>query len=176
MTPEEFREAERRKMRLQADIAARRNSLITMVPRSIPQSAGVVRSDDLPGKFDKATADANNAAALKYLYNAGNQFGPQSLNTLEATGQIMDPFNQLKLYPQVSNSPFTKALNARAANLNADDMHRIGMVDPREYAAAGPSVLNDEASRYAQVEDFMDLKMRTDIWKELVKLLMKRDD
>jgi len=154
LSAEDFREAERKKMRLQASIAARRNSLITMVPRSIPQSAGVVpRPDDLPGKFDKATADANNAAALKYLENAGNQFGPQSLNTLEATGQIMDPFNQLNLYPQVANSPFTKALGVRAANLTADDMHRTGMVDPKEHAAAGPSVLNDEAPGYAQVED-----------------------
>ena len=151
LSAEDFREAERKKMRLQASIAARRNSLITMVPRSIPQSAGVVpRPDDLPGR---ATADANNAAALKYLENAGNQFGPQSLNTLEATGQIMDPFNQLNLYPQVANSPFTKALNARADNLTADDMHRTGMVDPKEHAAAGPSVLNDEAPGYAQVED-----------------------
>ena len=123
-------------MRLQASIAARRNSLITMVPRSIPQSAGVVpRPDDLPGR---ATADANNAAALKYLENAGTQFGPQSLQSL-------------------ANSPFTKALNARAANLTADDMHRTGMVDSKEHAAAGPSVLNDEAPGYAQVEDLGDL-------------------
>jgi len=42
MTPEEFREAERRKMRLQADIAARRNSLMTMgTPPQIPTMRGI---------------------------------------------------------------------------------------------------------------------------------------
>ncbi len=57
MTPEEFRKAERRKMRLQADIAARRNSLMTVVPHLIPRSAGVVpRPADLPGR---AAADAS---------------------------------------------------------------------------------------------------------------------
>ena len=120
MTPEEFREAERRKMRLQADIAARRNSLMTMGNASI-----VPRPDELPSKFDKAVADANNAAALKHLENSGNEFGPQSLNTLAAKGLIMDPFNSLNLYPQVTSSPFTKALNTRAANLTADDQHRV---------------------------------------------------
>jgi len=122
LSAKEFRDIERRKMRLQADIAARRNSLMTMGNASI-----VPRPDDLPSKFDKAVADANNAAALKYLENSGNEFGPQSLNTLAAKGQIMDPFNSLNLYPQVTSSPFTKALNTRAANLTADDQYRVGL-------------------------------------------------
>ena len=122
LSAKEFRDIERRKMRLQADIAARRNSLMTMGNASI-----VPRPDDLPSKFDKAVADANNAAALKYLENSGNEFGPQSLNTLAAKGLIMDPFNSLNLYPQVTSSPFTKALNTRAANLTADDQYRVGL-------------------------------------------------
>jgi len=141
LSAKEFRDIERRKMRLQADIAARRNSLMTMGNASI-----VPRPDELPSKFDKAVADANNAAALKHLENSGNEFGPQSLNTLAAKGLIMDPFNSLNLYPQVTSSPFTKALNTRAANLTADDQHRVkNRTFGRGYSEGAIASLSDKS-------------------------------